>query len=155
MDYETFKQEMTEDLKQRLYERGIEDVEMSFHNVEKANQSYESLTVRQEGSNVGVNFNIEKAFTEYEHTGDYAGVLAESTHAIMQGQSKCKFGMFGLDSSAPKGWNYVNLGMGNHLIVRDDMIAPFMERIGEDAEPSEVYMKWMEVAEEILSKNRK
>ena len=85
MDYETFKQEMTEDLKQRLYERGIEDVEMSFHNVEKANQHYESLTVRQEGSNVGVNFNIEKAFTEYEHTGDYAGVLAESTHAIMQG----------------------------------------------------------------------
>lgn len=54
MDYETFKQEMTEDLKQRLYERGIEDVEMSFHNVEKANQHYESLTVRQEGSNVGV-----------------------------------------------------------------------------------------------------
>ena len=85
MDYETFKQEMTEDLKQRLYERGIEDVEMSFHNVEKANQSYESLTVRQEGSNVGVNFNIENAFAEYEHTGDYAGVLAESTHAIMQG----------------------------------------------------------------------
>lgn len=69
--------------------------------------------------------------------------------------SKCKFGMFGLDSSAPKGWNYVNLEMGNHLIVRDDMIAPFMEQIGEDAEPSEVYMKWMEVAEEILSKNRK
>ena len=29
------------------------------------------------------------------------------------------------------------------------------EDIGEDAEPSEVYMKWMEVAEEILSKNRK
>ena len=85
MDYETFKQEMTEDLKQRLYERDIEDVEMSFHNVEKANQHYESLTVRQEGSNVGVNFNIENAFAEYEHTGDYAGVLAESTHAIMQG----------------------------------------------------------------------
>ena len=85
MDYETFKQEMTEDLKQRLYERGIEDVEMSFHNVEKANQHYESLTVRQEGSNVGVNFNIESAVAEYEHTGDDAGVLAESTHAIMQG----------------------------------------------------------------------
>ena len=85
MDYETFKQEMTEDLKQRLYERGACDVEMSFHNVEKANQHYESLTVRQEGSNVGVNFNIENAFAEYEHTGDYAGVLAESTHAIMQG----------------------------------------------------------------------
>ena len=69
----------------KLYERGACDVEVSFHNVEKANQHYESLTVRQEGGNVGVNFNIENAFAEYEHTGDYAGVLAESTHAIMQG----------------------------------------------------------------------
>lgn len=25
--------------------------------------------------------------------------------------------MFDLDSKVPKGWNYVNLGMGNHLIV--------------------------------------
>lgn len=85
MDYETFKQEFTEDLKQRLYERGIEDVEMSFQKVEKTNQNYEALTVRQEGNNVGVNFNIENAFSDYEHTGDYAGVLAESTFAIVQG----------------------------------------------------------------------
>ena len=85
MDYETFKQEFTEDLKQRLHERGIEDVEMSFQKVEKTNQNYEALTVRQEGNNVGVNFNIENAFSDYEHTGDYAGVLAESTFAIVQG----------------------------------------------------------------------
>lgn len=85
MDYETFKQEMTEDLKQRLYERGIEDVEMSFHFVEKANLNYESLTIRQEGSNVGVNFNIEYAFAEYELNENYEDVLAEATHVIMQG----------------------------------------------------------------------
>ena len=36
--------------------------------------------------------------------------------------SKCKFKMFGLDRLALKGWNYVNLGMGNHLIVKNDMI---------------------------------
>ena len=85
----------------------------------------------------------------------YGDVEIKTVQKMFVPLSKCKFGMFGLDSSAPKGWNYVNLGMGNHLIVRDDMIAPFMEQIGEDAEPSEVYMKWMEVAEEILSKNRK
>ena len=71
--------------KQNLYERGVEDVEMSFHNIEKTNQSYESLTIVQGGGNIGINFNIEAAFSEYQHTGDYAGVLAESTHAIMQG----------------------------------------------------------------------
>lgn len=85
----------------------------------------------------------------------YGDVEIKTVQKMFVPLSKCKFGMFGLDSSAPKGWNYVNLGMGNHLIVRDDMIAPFMEQIGEDAEPSKVYMKWMEVAEEILSKNRK
>ena len=85
MDYESFKEELAEDLKQNLYERGVEDVEMSFHNIEKTNQSYESLTIVQGGGNIGINFNIEAAFSEYQHTGDYAGVLAESTHAIMQG----------------------------------------------------------------------
>ena len=85
MDYETFKQEMTEDIKQKLYERGIDDVEVNFHNVEKTNQSYESMTVVQGVSNIGVNFNIESAFEAYEHTGDYGGVLAESTLVIMNG----------------------------------------------------------------------
>ena len=51
MDYETFKQEMTEDLKQRLYERGVEDVEMSFHNVEKANQHYCNIPKKVENMN--------------------------------------------------------------------------------------------------------
>lgn len=85
MDYKVFKETFTEDLKEKLYERGIEDVSMSFHNVEKANLSYESLTVNQGDNNIGVNFNIENAFAEYNHTGDYAGVLAESTLAIVQG----------------------------------------------------------------------
>ena len=85
MDYESFKQEMTEDIKQKLYERGIDNVEVNFHNVEKTNQSYESMTVVQGGSNIGVNFNIESAFEAYEHTGDYVGVLAESTLVIMNG----------------------------------------------------------------------
>lgn len=85
MDYKEFKEEFAEDLKQNLQERGVDAVLMSFHNVEKTNQSYESLTVTQDGSNIGVNFNIESAFAEYERTGDYGRVLAESTYAIMQG----------------------------------------------------------------------
>ncbi len=82
MDYESFKQEFSEDLKQKLEDRGFEDVNISFHDVEKMNQSYEAITVTQGGSNIGVNFNIETAFSDFQHTGDYAGVLAESTFAI-------------------------------------------------------------------------
>lgn len=57
-----------------------------------------------------------------------------------------KFGLFGIDSITPKGWNYVNLGMGNHLIVRDDAYSEFIEIVGKDTEPSELYGLWFDVA---------
>lgn len=85
MDYKTFKEEFAEDLQQKLHENGIEDVKMEFHKIEKANENYEALTVVQEGSNVGINFNIGKAFAEYEKTGDYAAVLSEATDALKTG----------------------------------------------------------------------
>ncbi len=84
MDYESFKQEFTEDIKKELFEQGIE-VQTSLNHVEKANMSYEALTVSPEGSNIGVNFPIEAAFSEYEHTGDYDGVVTEATAAIKSG----------------------------------------------------------------------
>ncbi len=85
MDYESFKQELSEDLKQKLEDRGFEDVNISFQDVEKMNQSYEAITVTQGGSNIGVNFNVEAAFSDFQHTDDYAGVLTESTNAIANG----------------------------------------------------------------------
>ena len=85
MNYETFKQEFAEDIKEKLYERGYDDVRISFNNVEKTNQNYEAMSVVPEGSNVGVNFNIENAFASYEHTDDYAGVLASATMVIADG----------------------------------------------------------------------
>ena len=85
MDYETFKQEFAEDIKEKLYERGYDDIRIIFNNVEKTNQNYEAMSVVPEGSNVGVNFNIENAFANYEHTDDYAGVLASATMVIADG----------------------------------------------------------------------
>lgn len=85
MDYETFEQEFAEDIKEKLYERGYDDIRIIFNNVEKTNQNYEAMSVVPEGSNVGVNFNIENAFANYEHTDDYAGVLASATMVIADG----------------------------------------------------------------------
>lgn len=65
--------------------------------------------------------------------------------------ANCEFGIFGLDSSVPEGWNYVNLGMGNHLIVNDAVYDRFKESLGGEEEPSEVYGKWMEIADNILN----
>lgn len=42
---------------------------------------------------------------------------------------ECKFGFLGMGSSVPEGWNYVNLGMGNHLIVKDEVYSEFFCRI--------------------------
>lgn len=85
MDYETFKQEFAEDIKEKVSQKGYGEVETSFHNIEKTNQNYEAISVVPAGGNIGVNYNIENAFASYEHSGDYEGVLASATGAIASG----------------------------------------------------------------------
>ena len=85
MEYETFKQEFAEDIKQNLYERGYGEVTVNFNEVEKANQKYEAMSVVAEGSNVGVNFNLEQYFAAYENSGDYQGVVASAANVIAEG----------------------------------------------------------------------
>ena len=85
MDYETFKQEFAEDIKQNLYERGYGEVTVNFNEVEKANQKYEAMSVAPERSNVGVNFNLEQAFAAYENSDDYQGVVARAANVIAEG----------------------------------------------------------------------
>ena len=85
MDYETFKQEFAEDIKEKLSQKGYGEVETNFHNIEKTNQNYEAISVVPAGGNIGVNYNIENAFASYEHSVDYEGVLASATGAIASG----------------------------------------------------------------------
>lgn len=88
MDYESFKEVFADDIREKLGERGYEDVTITFQNIEKANENYEAITVVPDGSVVGVNFNIDNAFASYEHTQDYAGVLAGATKVIADGLDK-------------------------------------------------------------------
>lgn len=85
MDYETFKQEFAEDIKEKLSQKGYGEVETNFHNIEKTNQNYEAISLVPAGGNIGVNYNIENAFASYEHSGDYEGVLASAAGAIASG----------------------------------------------------------------------
>ena len=61
MDFNEFKEQFTEDVKQGLADAGI-DAKISINTVEKMNETYEAMTVTPEGSNVGVNVNMEKIF---------------------------------------------------------------------------------------------
>lgn len=58
---------------------------------------------------------------------------------------KCSFRLFGEGSTTPKGWNYVDLGMGNHLIVHEDVYLEFKKKI-KGLRPSEIYQKWLDLA---------
>ena len=58
----------------------------------------------------------------------------------------CHFGLFGIGSVVPEGWNYVNLGCGNHLIVRKDRYDDFAKRIADYNYPPEIYRIWLEQA---------
>lgn len=87
MDYENFKEQFIEDVKDRLYEQGAE-VSVSVHEVKKLNESYEAITVTPEGSNIGVNIGIDKF---YEAIGDgksYDEVVDKAVEVINNGISQ-------------------------------------------------------------------
>lgn len=65
--------------------------------------------------------------------------------------AECEFGMFGENGNIPNGWNYVYLGMGNHLIVNDSVYIRFKEMLGDIEDPAEIYAKWQDIADSILS----
>lgn len=83
--------------------------------------------------------------------GDVDIIKVERLFTVLE---KCKFEVFGLDSVTPAGWKYVNLGMGNHLIVNDEVYDKFREKIDVNGHPGFVYRNWRNAAEEILKQNK-
>ena len=59
MDYENFKERFVEDLKDKLYEKGIE---ADVNTVNKLNDSYEAVTIKPVDDQIGVNISINKCF---------------------------------------------------------------------------------------------
>ena len=83
----------------------------------------------------------------------YGEVDMEKVKSKFPVLAECRFGIFGMDSSVPEGWHYVNLGMGNHLIVSDKVYNQFISEFSQDIEPSVLYQNWVEVAGKILEAN--
>ena len=84
MNYEDFKEKFIEDVSDRLYEQGAE-VNISVHEVNKLNESYEAITVTPEGSNIGVNVGIDKFYGAYENGTPYEEVVDKAVDVVAHG----------------------------------------------------------------------
>ena len=84
MDYENFKEQFVEDVKEKLYEQGTE-VDITVNTVNKLNESYEAMTVKPEGSNIGVNIGIDKFYGAAQDGISYDDVVDKAVKAISDG----------------------------------------------------------------------
>ncbi len=84
MDYENFKEQFVEDVKERLYEQGTE-VDITVKTVNKLNERYEAMTVKPEGSNIGVNIGIDNFYGATQDGISYDDVVDKAVKAISDG----------------------------------------------------------------------
>ncbi len=90
MNYEEFKQQIVDDLKDRLGD----DYNLSVNEVKKLNQSYEAVTVTPEGSNIGVNMPLNKLYDAIQDDVPYDAVVDRAVDAIENGLNQApKFDM--------------------------------------------------------------
>ena len=67
--------------------------------------------------------------------------------------AEVEWGLFGHGSKYPKGWHYEYLGMGNHLLVRDDLKERFektSDRLLKSRPDSILYNLWLKTVLSIL-----
>ena len=81
MNNEEFKNEFVEALKEKLSERG-NDVDVKVSTVEKMNQSYEAITITPEGSNIGMNMNLEVFAEAYESGVSFNEIVEQVTNKV-------------------------------------------------------------------------
>ncbi len=84
MNYEEFKQQIVEDLKDRLGD----DYNLSVNEVKKLNQSYEAVTITPEGSNIGVNMPLNKLYDALQNDVPYDAVVDKAVDAIESGMDQ-------------------------------------------------------------------
>ena len=84
MDYEEFKEQFINAVKERLYEQGS-DMNVSVNEVKKLNESYEAMTVTPEGARVGVNIGIERFYDAYNEGRPFDEVVDKAVETINHG----------------------------------------------------------------------
>lgn len=90
--------------------------------------------------------------TMYAFNYIYGDIMYEDVKEFFPVITKCMFAMFGEESIVPDGWKYVNLGCGNHLLVKDEIYGEFFKEIKDLKKPSEVYGVWQNKANKVMRK---
>ena len=95
MNFEEFKEQFANDVKDKFDDQGIE-VRTDIREISKLNESYEAITVTPEGSNIGVNLNVDRFFEAIENGVDYNEVLDKAVNTIQHGffrsaEIRCSF----------------------------------------------------------------
>ena len=85
MDYENFKENLLEGLKEGLYERGIEDANITTHPVEKLNGGYEAVQITPADSHIGVTLNMDVFYEAYENGTDMSEIIAKAVDTASHG----------------------------------------------------------------------
>lgn len=71
MNYEEFKNKVTEDVKRELESRNEKSYEVLSRTVEKTNENYDALSIKPEDGALGVNLNLGELYRAYENGHSY------------------------------------------------------------------------------------
>ncbi|WP_026518431.1 DUF5688 family protein [Butyrivibrio sp. MC2021] len=78
MDFETFKEELKEDVKRALEEKTDSQYSVELHTQEKMNETYDALTIKPEDSEIGVSLNTDSLYKAYSDGMDYDRIVSET-----------------------------------------------------------------------------
>lgn len=84
LNYEDFKEKFKESINEKLEAEGI-NANLSFHTVQKLNESYDALTVTPEGESIGVNIPVDRFFNAYDEGMDFDDTTDKAVDLINQG----------------------------------------------------------------------
>ncbi|SDB04597.1 DUF5688 family protein [Butyrivibrio sp. INlla16] len=75
MNYEEFKENLANDVKELMESRSGSRVTVETRTVEKMNETYDALTVKPDDSIIGVNLNVTSLYKEYEDGKDFDSIV--------------------------------------------------------------------------------
>lgn len=91
----------------------------------------------------------------YEFNYMYEHIDFDEFEAAFPVFGKCSFGPIGIESEVPDGWNYVHLGMGNHLLVTSEIYPLYRKKIAKYESRGKIYQNWIRHADEVMKEKPK
>lgn len=86
MDFEEFRENLMEDLRDQIYQRTGNDCTVEATNVAKLqNAGYEGIVIRPEESPVGINLDAQALYNDYENGKNYEDVLEGAVRMTTEG----------------------------------------------------------------------